>query len=84
MAAPEEGREPDMSVILTVLRGPTVFAAKLLNPFVNVIGKLSEPSSLFLTFVITVIEESMVKLYSMGVPMGNSAARSVPVMLVVP
>jgi hypothetical protein len=68
MALPEEGREPDMSVILTVLRGPTVFMAKLLNPCVNVIGKLSKPSALFLTFAITVIEELIVKLYNMGVP----------------
>jgi hypothetical protein len=60
-----------------------VFTAKLFNPFVNVTGKLSEPSSLFLTFVTTVIEELMVKLYSMGAPW-NRAARAVPAMLVVP
>jgi hypothetical protein len=29
MALPEEGREPDMSVILTVLRGPTEFVEKV-------------------------------------------------------
>ncbi len=84
MALPEEEREPDMSVILTVLREPTVFTAKLLNPLVNVTGKLSVPSSLFLTFVTTVLGELMAKLYSMGVPAGNRAARSVPAMLVVP
>jgi hypothetical protein len=84
MALPEEGREPDMSVILTVLRGPTVFTAKLLKPFVNVIGKLSEPSSLFLTFAITVMGELITKLYSMGVTPGNRAIRSAPAMLVVP
>jgi hypothetical protein len=84
MAAPEEERAPDISVILTVLRGPTVFTAKLLNPFMNVIGKLSKPSSLFLTFVITVMGELITKLYNMGVTPGNRAIRSVPTMLVVP
>jgi hypothetical protein len=29
MALPEEGREPDMSVILIVLRGPTEFVEKV-------------------------------------------------------
>jgi hypothetical protein len=29
MALPEEGREPDMSVILTVLRGPTESVEKV-------------------------------------------------------
>ena len=42
------------------------------------------PSALLLTLVMIYFDEATIKEYDIGVPLGKRAARTVPVMLVVP
>jgi len=84
MAAPDVGREPDISVILIEFRGPTEFATKFVVPLVYPLGTFRVPSVLLLTFVMIYFEESTVKEYVMGMPLVNQVVRLVPFMVTVP
>ena len=84
MAAPELPRSPFKSLILIVSPGSTELVMKLLVPLVNTVGMFIEPSVLLVTLVIIYCDDPTVNAYAAGMPPVNRAARSVPLMVVVP